>query len=150
MDITNDTLRYAQDAIREILYLYVDMVTEYGGFGHRLETGRFSPFAFIDAKVLPPPGYVFGLDEALLHAGSAIAILCTLSDCWDEEESVSFSWPVIKAAKEAFDAGRFDHLPEIKLAFSLGFGSDFAAFTKQLEVVYQNHVLAYFRSLGNA
>ncbi|MCL2310264.1 MAG: small ribosomal subunit Rsm22 family protein [Proteobacteria bacterium] len=149
MHITNDTLRYAQDAIRDILYLYVDMVSSYGGFGHGLETGRFSPFEFIDAKVLPPPGYTFELDEALLHAGSAIAILCAVSDCWDEQESVSFNWPIIKAAREALDAGRFDHLPEIKQAFLLGFGTDLAAFTKQLEVVYQNHVLAYFRSLSD-
>ena len=124
------------------------MVSSYGGFGHNLDTGRFSPIEFIDSKMLPPPGYSPGVDEVLLHEGSAIAILCTISDCWDEQESVSFHWPIIKTAKEAFDAGRFNHLPEIKKAFFLGFGSDETAFREQLEKVYRNHVLAYFEKLS--
>jgi hypothetical protein len=124
------------------------MVSSYGGFGHNLETGRFSPLEFIDSKMLPPPGYTLGIDEALLHEGSAIAILCAISDCWDEQESVSFSWPIIKTAKEAFDAGRFDHLPEIKKAFLLGFGSDETVFREQLQKVYKNHVITYFEKLS--
>ncbi|MDR2874310.1 MAG: hypothetical protein LBV44_00060 [Methylobacillus sp.] len=149
MHVTSETLRYAEDAIRDILYLYVDMVSSYGGFGHNLDTGRFSPLEFIDSKILTPPGYTFGIDEALLHEGSAIAILCSISDCRDEQGSVSFHWPIIKAAKEAFDAGRLDHLPDIKQAFLLGFGNDDVSFIKQLKVVYQGHVLSYFKKLGN-
>jgi hypothetical protein len=124
------------------------MVSSYGGFGHNLETGRFSPLEFIDSKMLPPPGYTLEIDEALLHEGSAIAILCTISDCWDEQESVNFNWLSIKNAKEAFDAGRFNHLPEIKKALSFGFGGDETVFREHLETVYKNHVLTYFKKLS--
>ena len=84
MDITADTIPYAQAAIRDILYLYVDMAKSYGGFGHNIDTGTFAPLEFIDSRVDCEPGCTFGIDEDLLHAGSSIAILCSISDCLDE------------------------------------------------------------------
>ncbi|HEX4964635.1 MAG TPA: hypothetical protein VF173_27735 [Thermoanaerobaculia bacterium] len=148
MDITVETLTYAEAAIRDILYLYVDMVESYGGFGHNLDTGSFSPLAFIDSKVLPPPGYDLGVNEELLHAGSSIALLCTISDCRDENGSATVGWPIIKNAKEAFDAGRFKHLPEIQRAFELGFAGDEDLFREQLVKVYQHYVRGYFAKLS--
>jgi hypothetical protein len=148
MDITDSTLVYAEAALRDILFLYVDMVGSYGGFGHNLDTGAFSPLEFIDSKVLPPEGYTFGIDEELLHAGSSIALLCSISDCWDEQDSVNLGWPIIQGAKVAFDAGRFQHLPEIEKAFELGFASDESPFREQLKKVYERYVRSYFSKLG--
>jgi len=148
MDITVETLPYAKDAIRDILYLYMDMVESYGGFGHNLDTGTFSPIEFVNSKVISPEGYTFGLDQKLLHAGSAIALLCTMSDCWDDQGEISLFWPKIKSTKEALDTGQFKHLPEIERAFLLGFGGDLSLFAEQLKAVYQNYVISYFNRLS--
>jgi hypothetical protein len=150
MDITVETLPYAQAAIRDILYLYVDMVESYGGFGHNLDTGTFSPAEFVNSKVITPDGYTLGLDEELLHTGSAIAILCAISDCWDDQGEISLWWPKIKSAKSALDAGQFKHLPEIEKAFVLAFEGDLPLFTEQLQAVYQKHVLSYFKRLSES
>lgn len=147
MDITTDTLCHAEAAIRDILYLYVDMIESYGGFGHNLDAGSFAPLEFIDSEVVCPEGHTFALNVDLLHAGSAIAILCSISDCLDELDTVSLEWPLIARAKEAFAEGRFRHLPVIHEAFRLAFGGNESTFRIQLLKVYQQHVLAYFSKL---
>ena len=147
MDITANTLPYAQAAIRDILYLYVDMIQSYRGFGHGLDAGLFLPLEFINAKTVCPLGSSFELDESLLHVGSSIAILCSISDCLDEVGVVSAEWTIIAMAKDAFDAGRFCHMPKIHEAFRLAFDGDEPAFREQLAGVYRHHVLAYFSEL---
>lgn len=148
MDITTDTLPYAKAAIRDILYLYMDMVSSYGGFGHNLDTGGFSPLEFIDSKVICPPGNTYGLNEQLLHAGSGIAILCAISDCLDETETVSLGWPLIASASGAFKAGRFKGIPDVQEALRLAFSGSEHAFREQLAKVYQHHVASYFSELA--
>ncbi|MEM6611323.1 MAG: hypothetical protein AAF652_03540 [Cyanobacteria bacterium P01_C01_bin.72] len=113
MNITEDNYQKAYDAIRDILYMYVDMIDSYEGFGHNIERGKFSPLDFVDALVLESKGYTFGIDILLLQSGSAIALLCELSDMWDEYPTQLESWQLTSPIKSANEAGRFAHLPEI-------------------------------------
>ena len=134
MDITEENYQKAYDAIRDILFMYVDLVESYGGFGHNIERGRFSPLEFVDAPIIEPEGYTFGIDVPLLQSGSAIALLCELSDAWDDYETWDVkSWPLMPLIKEANEAGRFSHLPEIQEAFNFGLGDSESAFRDQLE-----------------
>lgn len=148
MDITENNYQKAYDAIKDILYMYVDMIESYEGFGHNIETGKFSPLDFVDAPIIEPEGYTFAVDVSLLQNGSAIALLCELSDAWDEYETWEVkNWPLIPLIKLASDAGRFNHLPIIQQAFKFGFGSDEAAFREQLVKVYKQCVCSYFVQL---
>ncbi len=149
MNITEDNYQAAYDAIRDILYMYVDLVESYEGFGHNIERGKFSPLEFVDAPVMEPDGYTFGIDILLLQSGSAIALLCELSDAWDEYETWEVkSWPLIPLIKDAYEADRFNHLPEIQKAFNLALGTDEDEFRKQLERVYKKYVCGYFSKLA--
>lgn len=46
--ITSQNYGEAEDAIRDILMMYVDMATSYGGFGHATDVYiRFEPLRFV-------------------------------------------------------------------------------------------------------
>lgn len=108
--ITGENYGEAQDAIRDILLLYVDMAESYSGFGHATDVNvRFDPLKFVDAELVTPSGYAPLIDMALLRTGSAIAILCSLYDEWCEFEAV-----VGHRFKEAIQAGRLGFTPDIE------------------------------------
>jgi len=140
MNITIENYQQADNAIRDILYMFFDMARSYRGFGHNIETGSFNPFDFLDSQIVAPPGQSFSIDQALLHGGAGISMLCTLSNAWDEEQMHSEASTWIKSAKESLVLGRANHLPEIQLTLVLGFGPDEEKFRKQLEVVYRKYV----------
>lgn len=157
MQVSLENLREAQDAIRDILYLFTFMVEEYGGdfggFGHNLDTGKFSALNFLDATEASDQTYKLMIDWPLLHSGSAISLLCRLSDFWDDYEisprvATESSWHGAPEVRSALAAGRFDHLPTIKPAVVLAFGDDQQKFREALVHVYQEHVLGYFRRLA--
>ena len=149
MNITEDNYGLANAAIRDILYMYVDMVESYKGFGHNILTGTFSPLDFVDAPIFEPPGVNFGIDIALLQNGSAIALLCELFNIWDETGSWKRNSLPLYQIRKANEERRFSHLQEIQEAFDLGFGDDEAAFLDQLQVVYKEYVCSYFKYLAN-
>ena len=151
MDINTDNLESANDAIRDILFMYVDLVVSYEGFGHNLERGKFRALDFIDARVVEPEGYTFAIDETLLFPGAAISLLCDISDAWDEYETWDVKhWPRINEIKQAYEANRFSHMPDIEKALEFGFGDNEEEFRAQLELIYKAHVCAYFEKLANA
>ena len=148
MDITTENLEVTNDAIRDILFMYVDLIESYEGFGHNIERGKFKAIDFIDARVVEPEGYTFALDETLLYPGAAISLLCEISDAWDEYETWDVkNWPLIYEIKVAYEANRFSHMPEIEKAITLGFGDNEEIFREQLKVVYEMHVCSYFKKL---
>ena len=149
MNITENNYQLAYAALRDILYMFVDMVESYKGFGHNIDTGVFSPLDFIDAPIFEPPGVTFGIDVALLQNGSAIALLCELLNAWDETGSWKINSHFLYQIRKANEEHRFSHLPEIQEAFDLGFGDDEAAFLDQLQVVYKKYVCSYFEYLAN-
>lgn len=151
MKINIGNYERAAHAIRDILYMYVDLVEGYGGFGHGIDVGTFNPLDFIDAETVKPPeqGYVLGLDLELLHAGSGIALLCALSDAlYDHEVTGDVASPEIQAAKSAFLAGRLGHLQNIEKAFALGLGTDELAFRRQLTAIFSEYVIGSFARLA--
>ncbi|AFY73632.1 hypothetical protein Syn7502_01572 [Synechococcus sp. PCC 7502] len=150
MKITTDNVHEAENAIRDILYMYYDLVKSYKGFGHNIESGKFNPLNYIDAVLEEPIGYTFAVDIELLQNGSAVALLCDLVNMWDEFETsdVQVS-PIIDQIKAALVSGRFRHLPEFQKAIELGLGNSEEAFRKEIISIYQKHVCGYFNRMKN-
>jgi hypothetical protein len=147
IDISIDTVSRANAALRDILFLFMDMIDTYGGFGHGLDTGLFRPLDFIDSRLIVVDEDNLGVNMRLLRSGSGIAVLCAISDSWDECQSADLRLPILCEAKQALDVGRFRHMYEIEKAVRLGLGSDESAFRNQLSVVYERYVVSYFFKL---
>jgi hypothetical protein len=132
--------REAEDAIRDILFLYWGL-TDYNGITGVVETGTFDPWRFLDCTV--EEGYG-GADTAqLLHQGAAVALLSELMDCrgdWSDRTAPA-------TYRVALEAGRFDHLPAVRAAVTAALdGVD--AMYPFLAVVYDDYVLALFDRLS--
>lgn len=150
MEITEDNYQLANDAIRSILFMYVDLIESYNGFGHNIDTGNITPATYlelIDAPVIEREGYILGVNTELMQQGSAIALLCMLSDAWDEHETWDTGWDILNLTKNALIDKRFQHMPAIEKAFKLGFSSSENKFREQLKHVYNNHVINYFKDI---
>lgn len=148
--ITLENAWTARAAVRDILYLYYDAVTSYGGFGHNLEAGSFDPLLYLDAVVDVPPGWAAGVDLRLLHEGSAVALLCSLSDFWDDHERVPpKDVHPGGAVWGALEEGRFDALPVARSAVEAAFRSQ-EEFERQLPAIYQAYVMEHYRQLVRA
>ena len=147
MDVSIDTIAKANAAVRDILFLFVDMLESYAGFGHGLDTGSFWPFDFLDSRRVLADEDSLEINLDLLHSGSGVAVLCAISDSWDECQSANLQLPVLKAADQALASGRFHHIHEIELAVRLGLGSDELAFRRQLPIVHERYVVSYFLKL---
>ncbi|HEY8615710.1 hypothetical protein [Phenylobacterium sp.] len=147
--ITSENYGEAQDAIRDILLLYVDMAESYSGFGHATDVNvRFDPLKFVDAELITPTGYAPLVDITLLRTGSAIAILCALYDEWCEFEAV-----VGRRFKEAIQSGRLGLVPDVDLVAreALQRGEmrlEDMWFDEAVEPIYQRHVVGYFERLS--
>lgn len=136
----------AISAIRDILYLYYDLVESYNGFGHSIDIGKFDPIIFADCYLFEPEGKTFGIDVNILHEGSAVAILCKLSDYWDENGLLPNDEFVMQV-KRILSEGRLDHLPLAEQAIKEAF-QDEDRFRNLLDEVYKNYVLERFRKLA--
>ena len=135
----------AISAIRDILYLYYDLVSSYRGFGHNIDTGNFDPIFFVDCYLFEPDETTFGIDVNILHEGSAVAILCKLSDYLDENGLLPND-EFVSQVRGALSEGRLDHLPLAEKAIKEAF-QDEETFRDLLDKVYKNHVLQLFRKL---
>ena len=131
----------AQDAMRDILYMYWNLASSWGGFGHNVETGRFNQYLCIDAT-LEDTGWSEVADLKILHEGSAIKLLCFLSDHLDEREEPPspLSW-FGQRLRDLLNLGRLDHLPEAKIAIELGLLGDSGQFRSQLALIYKLYVV---------
>ena len=113
--ITAKNVHEAEDAIRDILLMYVEMASSYHGFGHAVDIAiRFNPLRFIDAEV--EPGNSYFVDVDLLRTGSAIVIVCRLYDCWCEHEGIYSTQADIY--KRAVEEGRLHFNPDIEKSYS--------------------------------
>jgi hypothetical protein len=148
MQFTRENYSDAYEVIRHILYMYVDMITTYHGFGHNIETGEFDPFRYVDAEIMSTPGWNLGIDLELIHYGSGIAILCELSNAWDEYGTGDVPiWPRTQEAQASLSDGRFSHLPDVERAIALAFGENEGPFREQLKTIYMDRVVGYFQGL---
>lgn len=144
-EINSDNYPTAIAAIRDILYMYYDMTKSYGGFGHNIETGHFDPIFFINSYLHEPPGYSFEIDLEILHKGSAVSLLCELSDQWDDHEEVP-SGDLTEKLQRLLSEDRFRHLPLAEECMALAL-ADEQLFRDKLQEVYLTYVESFFRSL---
>jgi len=148
VEITATELPRVRAALRDILFLYVDMVESYGGFGHNLDAGRFDPCEFLDNRVVDPLVGPREVDLELLECGAACALLCRCVDAGDDHGRIAPDSPSLREAAAAWRAGRFARRPVVAEAFRLAFEGEESAFRAQLERVYSQHVLSYFGRLA--
>jgi hypothetical protein len=144
--ITTDNFLEAHSAIRDILFMYRDLILSYEGFGHNIEVGTFDPFTFVDAELREKPGHTLAMDMNLIHQGSAVALLCQLSDAWDDYGNLPYGWDWIEQLYATLEEGRLDHLPLAKAALMAGLESE-EELRLLLPNVYNQFVVGYFHRL---
>jgi hypothetical protein len=131
------TAKQAQDAIRDILYLYRDLVA-YGGIVGDHDIGTFDPWLFLRAD----GDFVTEDDVKLLREGAAVAILC---DLLDEMEQRGHD---IDRFTRGVAAGEFDGLPVAKTAIEAGLLGGPVRLTAASGPVFDEYVAGYFATLG--
>ncbi len=124
----------AEQAIRDILFLYVDLTDYYGIIGDH-DTGTFQPWKFLDCSL--DEGYGNAETEQLLHQGAAVALLSEMIDCWEQRGG---SRTEIDSYRAAITTGRFDHLPTARAAVVAGLDGE-EAMIPYLDAVYEDYVL---------
>jgi hypothetical protein len=144
--ITHDNYAEANEAIRDILMMYVDM-TAYNGFGHGNTVHiRFDRLKFIDAVSDDKAYYV---DMDLLNAGSAVAFISDLYDRHVEGE-------IVVATDEeavALETRRLSAFPDIEAVAKEALRRrnillDDSWFDDALQPIYRKYVLAFFKQLS--
>ena len=146
-EINQENYPAAIDAIRDILYMYYDLVESYEGFGHNIETGNFDPIFFADCYLFEPEGTTFGINVNVLHEGSAVAILCRFSDYWDDNGTIPEDKFALEV-KRILAEGRLDHLPLAEQTIKLAF-EDEEKFRDLLDEAYEKYVTQFFKRLAN-
>ena len=131
----------AEDAIRDILFLYRDLTDYYGIVGDH-DTGSFEAWKFLNCTV--EEGYGDAESERLLHQGAAIALLSEMIDWWTQGSGSN-----IDTYRAAVDGGRFDHLPAARAAVAAGLEGE-EPMIPFLDAVYEDYVLAYFENLSRS
>jgi len=147
MIIDETNYEVANNATRDILFMYRDMIECYGGFGGTIDTGSFDALAFLDFSVHERPGTTLGIDVELVQQGSAVAILLKIHDAWCKGDGEILPRSTFTdQVREALDRGRFDHLGVARAALDAGLKS-LELFLSRLPAVYDAYVLGYFRRL---
>ena len=110
--INADNYHEAQDAVRDILMMYVDLADATAGFGHNADVYiRFDPIKFIDAGVDDEGTHY--VDIELLRSGSAVGVLCAIYNIWTEEQKLD-GHPLLKRVQAAVEGGRMGQFPDIE------------------------------------
>lgn len=134
------TAHEAQAAIRDVLYLYYDL-TKYRGFSGDHDIGTFNAWRFVNCEVRG--GWLDPDDTALLHEGSAVALLSNLIDIWDQGGGDPSA---LREYASMLDAGRLSHLSLAETAMREGLNGEPQLMTA-LTAVYETYVLGRLRTL---
>ena len=149
--ITADNYHEAQDAVRDILMMYVDLADATSGFGHNADVYiRFDPIKFIDAEVNDAGTHYVDLE--LLRAGSAVAVLCAIYNIWTEEQKLD-GHPILERVQAAVENGRMGQFPDIENVIVEAFRRNGAPFEDlwiddALAPIYRKYVLGLFSRLA--
>ena len=140
----------AQQAMRDILFMYFDLAESYRGFGHGIDTGTFDAFKYLEVEAEPLRGFTVDID--LLWQGSAIALLCGLYDHWVEHEDVSHASPWLNRLRRFVSDGRFLHCEDVGTliaeAFERNPGLHDPFLDQRSQLIYQKYVAGSFARLG--
>lgn len=143
----------AEEAVRDILMMYVDLADHTAGFGHAADIYiRFDPFEFIDAEIEGEGYYYVDLD--LLRSGSAIAILCGLYDLWCEGQQL-VGGPLSTRLELALTGGRLSRFPDIEEVIREAIlrremTLDDPWFDTAVAPIYRKYVLSFFGRLASS
>lgn len=140
----------ASQALRDILFLYVEMAESYAGFGHAVDTGTFDPYQYLDAETEPSFESSFPVDIDVLRQGAVMAILCRLYDIWCDVEDLNDA--STSAIRAALVHGRFWRFPEVDQLLTAAFernpSFDDPWLYEALQPIYRTYVADYFTTLG--
>lgn len=149
--IDEENYQEAEDAVRDIFMMYVDLADATEGFGHNADVYvRFDPFKFVDAEIEDLSRHYVDID--LLRAGSAIAILCSFYNIWNEEQELD-GHPFTKRFQAAASEGRLGRFPDVEDVVAQSIGRNCAPIEDQwldemLVPIYRKYVLGYFARLA--
>ncbi len=151
--VTKDNYEEAQDAIRDILMMFVEMAESTSGFSHAVDVHiRFDPLKFVDAEVAAD---VVWIDIDLLRSGSALAILAFFYDMWCEFDAVDVPDPAGNDLryKVAVETRRLHHLADVEAVVREALSRNQMAqddpwFDRAVQPIYRKYVLGYFRRLS--
>ncbi|MEQ1610343.1 MAG: hypothetical protein ABL956_15460 [Hyphomonadaceae bacterium] len=151
--INHSNYAEADEAVRDILMMYVDLVDHTAGFGHAADIHiRFDPLKFIDAEI-EGEGYYY-VDLELLRSGSAIAILCGLFNLWCEEQPL-VGHPLATRLELALAGGRLSRFPDIEAVIREAMlrpemALDDPWFDTAVAPIYQKYVVSFFGRLASS
>ena len=143
------TAKRAQHAIRDILYLYRELLA-CGAIVGDQDTGTFDPWEFLRATSY---GYSTAEDLKLLHEGSAVALICDLIDEIEQRGGDG------ELTRDGLANGCFDHLPVAKAALQLMTASGpqrghsdandfYDVLSEAPQPVFREYVLAFLTALN--
>ncbi len=151
-------------ALKDILYMYMELIIENGDFAER-DLGDFDPYLYLD--VINDTSFLTEGEHNLLRQGSAIALLSTIADVYlyesheyderimphfiktgDLPKAVDDYYPQIKRTKTAFDEGRIINDPNIVKAFEAAFTNE-DKFYDKLKIILENNIKNCFIDLSN-
>lgn len=150
--INSENYHEAEDAVRDILMLYVDLADATAGFGHAAGVYvRFDPLKFVDTEGDGTPNHYVDLD--LLRAGSAVAMVCAFYDLWNEDQHLQ-GHPLSKRYEAALNEGRLSAFPDIEEVLRAAIRRDYMPiddpwFEEAVVPIYRKYVLGFFRRLGS-
>lgn len=148
--VTPDNYVQAQNAIRDILLMYVGLAED-GCFTHAADHPvRFDRLAFVDAE-MDCQGYAPLVDLDLLRTGSAIAALCFTYDLWCEFEAVDIE--AGRGIRQALAQDRFRFVPDVEGVLREALERNEMTledpwFDEAVRPIHQRHVVGYFTRLA--
>jgi hypothetical protein len=150
-EITFDNYKDAEEAIRYILMMYVEMAEAYSGFGHAIDVNIPLALKYVDADLITPAGTAPLIDLDLLRIGSGIGLLCFVYDFWSEHDSVNL--PRDSEIRSAIEGGRLAFVPDVERVAREAIQRDYLPqddpwFDQAVEPIYQRYVVGYFERLS--
>lgn len=154
-EVSHETIQESREIYQKILWLYQDMVTSYGGFGHNLDYEDIDYMKFIFTYTEDETGY--GHIATTISQGALISICCEAVNLLDEE---SRSQKFEEGIQQILSSNMVKHFKEVEsvlkkiiMAFSeqkrvdwecYGNGRDLCSALKN---TYQTFVIGYYKSM---
>ncbi|WP_088013798.1 hypothetical protein [Gottfriedia acidiceleris] len=146
-----------RETIKNIFWMYQDMIRSYGGFGHNIDFETVNYEKFILVEIIDEGMNGFNEEVEMLRQGSLVALCCEVQDMLDEMRRDDRVYNFIKELTTIPEIKKMpfenDVLTSMLLALeekpgdyweTLEFGK---LFSKNLENVYKKFVINYFKRL---
>ncbi|MFB7142795.1 hypothetical protein ACFCYN_24685 [Gottfriedia sp. NPDC056225] len=146
-----------RETIKNIFWMYQDMIRSYGGFGHNIDFETVNYEKFILVEIIDERMSGFNEEVEMLRQGSLVALCCEVQNLLDEMQRDDKVYNFIKELTTIPEIKKMsfenDVLSSMLLALeekpgdwweTLKYGS---IFSKKLEKVYKKFVINYFNRL---